>query len=75
VVSNREGEEDAQQALGLLAAMATRPSFSLGESRPPPKKARSKGYLPPSAQYVYVDGGLLCGLPLLVPDREPRQFF
>jgi hypothetical protein len=42
---------------------------SLGESRPPPKKARTKGCLSSSARYVYVDGGLLCGLSLLVPDH------
>jgi hypothetical protein len=52
-----------------------RPSSSLGESKHPPQKARTKGYLLLLAQYAYVNGGLLCSLPLLVPDHEPRQFF
>jgi hypothetical protein len=75
VASDREGEEGAQQPPESLATAATRPSSSLGESRPPPKKARTKGYMSSSTRYVYVDEGLLCGLPLLVPDHEPRRFF
>jgi hypothetical protein len=74
VASDHEGEESAQQALEPLAAVATRPSSSLGESRHPPKEACTKGCLLLSARYVYVDGGHLCGLPLLVPDHEPRRF-
>jgi hypothetical protein len=49
VASDHEGEEGAQQAPEPLAAVATRPSSSLGESRPPPQKARTKGCLPPLA--------------------------
>jgi hypothetical protein len=67
-------EKGAQQAPKPLATMTMRPSYSLAESRLPPKKAHTKGFLPPYVQYVYVDGGLLCVLPLLDPNYEPRRF-
>jgi hypothetical protein len=75
VASNHEGVEGALQALEPLAATAARPPSSLGESRPPPMKACTKGCLPTFGLYVYVDGGLLCGFPLLVPNHEPQRFF
>jgi hypothetical protein len=74
-LANHEGVEGAQQAPESLATVASRPSSSFGESRPPPKKARTEGCLSPFAQFVYVDGGLLCRLPLLVADHEPRRFY
>jgi hypothetical protein len=39
------------QQVQVIPAVATSPS-SLKEARPPPKKARTKNYLPLSARYV-----------------------
>jgi hypothetical protein len=45
---------DAQQVLETSVAVAMVSLSSLKESRPLPKKVRTKGCLPPSAWYVHV---------------------
>jgi hypothetical protein len=45
---------DVQKVLETLAVVAAVSSSGLGESRPPPKKARTRGCLPQSAQYECV---------------------